>query len=473
MKKITLFILCLSILVLGVLSCSVEAIDRVNTPEEPENPVDPENPTVARVTATTIASLAETSAVAAAGVTSNGGSTVTARGFCWGTTQNPTISGTKSTETGDTGAFTSTLQGLTANTLYYIRAYATNAEGTAYGAQNSFTTGTTAAVLPVVTTAAITAITETGASGGGNVAQDGGSPILARGICWATTQEPVITGSTATATGTTGAFTAVLTGLTASTTYYVRAYATNAAGTGYGTQVSFTTAAPPANNGPQGGTAVCNGSQPTAVVTITSSTGKIWMDRNLGASRAATTSKDYEAYGCLYQWGRGNDGHASINWARGEADDWGNQAGAAVNGSTYTLSTSDTPPDALFIKDETSRPYDWRSPKNDNLWQGANGINNPCPAGFRVPTRVEFKAEITAYSITGATSAFNSIHKFPMAGDRAFDSGSVRGQGEDIFYWTSTTDSGDAYNVLIQSGGVYTNTSNGRAGGYSVRCIKD
>jgi hypothetical protein len=60
-----------------------------------------------------------------------------------------------------------------------------------------------------------------------------------------------------------------------------------------------------------------------------------------------------------------------------------------------------------------------------------------------------------------------------MAGSRAFDSGMIRAQGEEIWFWTSTTDVNDSYNVLIQVGAVYTNVSNGRAGGYSVRCIKN
>ena len=471
MKKITILLLSFVALTLVFLSCSVEAIDTVDTPIE--NPgEEPVENTLPVVSTTAISAVTETSAAAASIASANGGSTITARGFCWATTQAPTIAGSKTTVTGDTGAFTSAIEGLTPNTLYYIRAYATNANGTSYGPQMSFTTGNAPVALPVVTTAAVTNITETTATGGGNVTEDGGSPILQRGICWAVTQEPALGGTSAVATGTTGAFTAPITGLTAATTYYVRAYATNANGTSYGNQVTFTTTAAPVVGGPVGGSATCDGSLPTAVVTITSSTGKIWMDRNLGASRAATNVKDFEAYGCLYQWGRGNDGHASINWVMGEADDWGNNAGSAVNGSTYTLSNSDTPGDAIFIKDETSMPYDWRSPKNDNLWQGVSGINNPCPSGFRIPTRPEWQAEIAAYSITGPTSAYSSIHKLPLAGDRAFDSGSVRDQGVDMGFWTSTVDGGDAHRVLIQSGAVYTNSA-GRAGGHSVRCIKN
>ena len=355
----------------------------------------------------------QNTATSGGNVTDDGGDTVTGRGVCWSTTANPTTQDDKTSETGTVGVFASSLTGLTASTTYYVRAYASNSVGTAYGSQVTFTTTAIAIVMPTVTTSPATAITSTSARVGGNVTDAGSAAVTERGICYATTQNPTTANTKVTATGTTGAFTSALTGLTASTTYYARAYATNAGGTAYGAEVTIVTTAVVVA-GPVGGNAICNGTQPTAIVAITSSTGQIWMDRNLGASRAATSSTDFQAYGCLYQWGRGNDGHASIAWVRPLEDDgWGNSAGTAVNGTTYTLSSSDTPPNALFIADQTSIPYDWRSPKNDQLWQGVAGINNPCPAGYRVPTRTEFRAELTAYTITGTTSAYNSIHKFP------------------------------------------------------------
>ena len=425
------------------------------------------------VTTTPITDITETTASSGGNVTSAGGSAIIARGLCWSLTPNPTTVDNVLSATGTTGVFTSLLTNLSANTTYYVRAFATNSGGIGYGAEISFTTnGAVNIDIPEVITTDASAITQTTASSGGNVLSEGGAPVTARGICWATGPSPTTANEVINATGTTGIFTSSITGLIANTTYYVRAFASNSGGTAYGDQITFTTSAG-STTGPSGGSAVCDGSQPTAVVTITSSTGKIWMDRNLGASRAATSAKDYEAYGCLYQWGRGNDGHASITWTLGEEGPFGEIPGVAVNGTTAILSTSDTPGDALFITDEVSIPYDWRSPKNNNLWQGVSGINNPCPTGFRVPTKAEFQAEITAYSITGPTGAFNSIHKFPLAGSRAFDSGMIRAQGEEIWFWTSTTDNNDSYNVLIQVGGVYTNVSNGRAGGYSVRCIKN
>jgi hypothetical protein len=93
----------------------------------------------------------------------------------------------------------------------------------------------------VAATTAATSITGTTATSGGNITSDGGSVISARGVCWSTIQNPTIADSKTTDGATTGSYISSITGLTAATTYYVRAYATNAAGTAYGTQISFTT----------------------------------------------------------------------------------------------------------------------------------------------------------------------------------------------------------------------------------------
>ena len=139
-----------------------------------------------------------------------------------------------------TGSFQSNLSGLLPGTTYHVRAYATNSAGTAYGNDISFTT--TPIVVPTLTTTAVTAITLTTAVSGGNITADGGGAITARGVCWATTANPIIGATNTTNYGTgTGVFVSNLTGLLPGTTYHVRAYATNSAGTAYGNDVSFTT----------------------------------------------------------------------------------------------------------------------------------------------------------------------------------------------------------------------------------------
>ena len=211
--------------------------------------------------------------------------------------------------------------------------------------------------------------------------------------------------------------------------------------------------------------AICDGSAPTIVVPIISTTGKIWMDRNLGASRAATSYDDYQAYGCLYQWGRGNDGHASITWTSATA-------GTPVNSATATLATTDSPGNPLFITNGTS-PYDWLTTKNDALWQGVAGTNNPCPSGYRVPTNAELTAEVTTYSITNSATAYASDHKFVVAGDRYYSGGSLqKHRGGLGYFWSSAVSGTRASNRNFNSGSAGSSSSY-RAGGFSVRCLKD
>ena len=103
--------------------------------------------------------------------------------------------------------------------------------------------GTSLGRVPVISpTTAATNIGTTSATSGGNITHDNGNAITARGVCWSTSPNPTIANSKTTESGTTGSFTSNMIGLTHSTLYYVRAYATNASGTNYGSQVYFTTA---------------------------------------------------------------------------------------------------------------------------------------------------------------------------------------------------------------------------------------
>lgn len=193
------------------------------------------------ITTTEVTSITTNSAISGGNVTSDGGATVTARGVCYGTSQNPTISGTHTSDGNGSGEFTSTLTDLTANTTYYVRAYATNSEGTSYGAQKTFTT-TQSTSLPEVTTYQVTEIGATTATCGGYVVSDGGSTVTSRGVCWSTEHNPVLNTNYMTHDGSgTGEFTSSITGLSPNTTYYVRAYASNSVGTNYGEEKSFTT----------------------------------------------------------------------------------------------------------------------------------------------------------------------------------------------------------------------------------------
>jgi len=162
------------------------------------------------------------------------------KGICFNTAAAPTVANSKTVYNGTTtsATFNVTLSGLNYATKYYARAYATNASGTIYGEEYSFTT---LPVLPTVTTTAITEITGTTAKGGGNVTNTGGAEITARGICYGLTANPTIADNkTSDGTGA-GSFISALSKLNGLTKYYVRAYAKNSVGVSYGNSVEFTT----------------------------------------------------------------------------------------------------------------------------------------------------------------------------------------------------------------------------------------
>ena len=193
---------------------------------------------VPKVTTSAVTSITDSSAASGGVVTSSGGLTVTMRGVCWSTIENPTTANDKTNNGTGTGTFTSQIVNLLPNTTYYVRAYATNSKGTGYGSQRSFKTS---AAIPKVTTAAITGITDNSAIGGGSVTSDGGLTVTARGLCWSTSPNPDINDSKTQNGSGIGSYISYLNGLDDVTTYYVKAYATNSAGTAYGEEVHFTT----------------------------------------------------------------------------------------------------------------------------------------------------------------------------------------------------------------------------------------
>ena len=196
-------------------------------------------PTTPTLTTTAVGTIGPKTAASGGTITNDNGSAVTARGVCWNTTGGPTTSDSKTSNGTGTGSFTSNLTTLTPNTPYYVRAYATNGLGTAYGNEQTFTSGPP--VAPTVTTTSATLNGTTGFDAGGDVTDDGGAAVTDRGICWSTAGTPVVTdGHTHDATGT-GSFISAASGLSEATHYYFRAYAVNSAGTGYGPQKTIVT----------------------------------------------------------------------------------------------------------------------------------------------------------------------------------------------------------------------------------------
>jgi len=194
-------------------------------------------PVLPTLTTSPVSDIAVRTATTGGNISSDGGADISARGVCWGTSSNPEITGSHTSDNKGPGAFTSNLSGLIPNTLYYVRAFASNEAGTAYG--NEVTFSTNPVLAPVLTTAEITGIEHNTAISGGNISSDGGDDVTSRGICWATSVNPTVNDNKTTNGTGTGIFSATLTGLTPGTTYHVRAWATNSAGTSYGNDRSF------------------------------------------------------------------------------------------------------------------------------------------------------------------------------------------------------------------------------------------
>jgi hypothetical protein len=196
-------------------------------------------------------------------------------------------------------------------------------------------------------------------------------------------------------------------------------------------------------------------SGPTQIVPVLSPiTGKIWMDRNLGASQVATSSTDALAYGDLYQWGRRADGHQCRN-----------------STTTTTLSSTDQPLNGSYILNGSSL-FDWRSPQNNSLWQGLNGTNDPCPSGYRIATNNEFNAEKVGFVSQNDAGAYSSIFKFTVGGNRVGGGGQIIGNGGYGSYWTSSI-SGTLSNNFFFDANLCTMYNDYRANGLSIRCIKN
>jgi hypothetical protein len=203
--------------------------------------------------------------------------------------------------------------------------------------------------------------------------------------------------------------------------------------------------------------------------------GKTWLNNNLGANYANTTngafnpaaqassSTDQNAYGSLFQWGRGADGHELINWTS-------NIAGTGVNAATSGTSSSTTPGNSFLSL--SSNWYTGSSPDPNSLWQGVSGTNNPCPIGYRVPTETELNNQRVSWSSNNPAGAIASPLKLPLAGGRNASNGSLVNVGTFGHYWSNTVSSTNARLLRFNSfdTNIFTLL---RAHGFSVRCLKD
>jgi uncharacterized protein (TIGR02145 family) len=387
-----------------------------------------------------ISNITQTTATCGGIITSDGGLAVSARGVCWSTALNPTIANSKTIDGNGVGSFISNIPDLIPNTIYYVRAYATNSAGTGYGPPMSFTTEIEQ--LPVLTTTSISDLQAFSASCGGTITSDGGGAITARGVCWSTSQNPVITNDhTSDGTGH-GIFTSSITGLTKGTTYFIRAYATNIAGTAYGQELSFIT------DFLYGTVTDIEGN---VYKTIDIGT-QIWMAENLNTSKYNDNS-DIP----LVQDG--------IKWA-------------ALSTPGYCWYPDDT---ATYKKTYGSL-YNWYALSTGKL----------CPTGWHVPSDAEWTilidylgGEIAAggklkeagfiHWRSPNTSANNETGFTALPGGCRYSDGNFGGVGFGGLWWSSTEDNAN----LAWLRYMYWDFSNfyrlnyDKRYGFSVRCIKD
>jgi len=206
-------------------------------------------------------------------------------------------------------------------------------------------------------------------------------------------------------------------------------------------------------------------SKPFVFGTVTTATGRIWLDRNLGASRVALSLTDAQGYGDYYQWGRPADGHQT---------QYINNNNSA--GFTNTKSPTSVPPNDLWIV-PTDGSNDWLVTANNTLWTGANPATNPCPTGFRIPTEAEWQAERNTWSSGTAAGAFASPLKLTLPGMlTGFGSSGATYTAKDSFgqYQTQTAFSNGGVRYFgINSGNAWFDQNYVKSHGMPCRCIKN
>lgn len=207
--------------------------------------------------------------------------------------------------------------------------------------------------------------------------------------------------------------------------------------------------------------------------TVRSKTDRVWLDRNLGAARVAKSVDDPMAFGHRFQWGRAADGHEVVNWT--EKID---SIAVTLSLTTTVLAKTDTLGHSNFIVTNYAAPNDWRATKNDSLWQGVNGINNPCPSNFRVPTKKEWEAELRTW---GKAPNYYKVFKNSVlkltAGNNVAENGRLTQDPLQAWYWSSNVTNFHAFLLILRSGvladGPTLIVGSNRSGGNAVRCIKD
>lgn len=380
-----------------------------------------------------------TSVICGGEVSSDGGYPVLDKGICWSTQQTPTTADSLRSAGSGTDSFNTEISGLIPGSSYYVRAYATNSVGTAYGEILNFETKDT---IPVLSTAELSEISLNTALCGGEISFDGGDSISARGVCWSTAENPTIADSKTTDGTGTGSFVSQLEGLTPYTYYYVRAYATNSVGTGYGDVQMFITDEE-----------------------ITDIDGNSYSIIYIGTQKWMASNLNVTHY---------NDG-TGISNVTDNAAWWILNTGALCSYDNSALNS------AVY-----GRLYNWYAVNTGKL----------CPEGWHVPSLAEWRTLIDylgGEEIAGGklkesgyshwlspNQGANNESKF-----RALPGGSRDGKGshylgERTWFWTSTetnsliVPNNNAESVLLFYDETHVmNMSRNKRYGNAVRCVKD
>jgi uncharacterized protein (TIGR02145 family) len=405
------------------------------------------NDEVPSLTTDEVWSIQHTTAKSGGKIISDGGQKIIAVGSCWSTNPTPTVADNKTSDYALESRFTSNISGLHSNTQYYIRAYAINTIGTGYG--NTISFQTRLAYKPVLTTSEVININNNTAECGGVLVSDGGDSIIDCGICWSLTPSPKVDDNKTSEVVGESNFKSIITGLTKNTKYYVRAFAINSVGIGYGNEISFKTVDEPITD--------VDGNLYNTVLI-----GKqIWMRENLRTTKYNNST--------------------SIPLVK-DNDEWSfNTTGAYCWNFVWDINNS------YSYRENYGYLYNCYV-----VNYSVNGNRNVCPTGWHVPIIKEW------------TILFDYLGGISVAGDKLKEKGTthwdkpnllatnssgftalpggIRSDGffNDVGYmgswWSCDTDySGTPINIEMRSGNSYVEMYNfiNKNMGFSIRCIKD
>ncbi|MDP4267087.1 MAG: fibronectin type III domain-containing protein, partial [Bacteroidota bacterium] len=359
---------------------------------------------LASLTSVASAGITKTTATGFSFITDEGGSAVTDRGMCWSTNNPPTILDNITSDGAGIGGFISDLTVLTPNTTYYIRSYATNGSGTAYG---NVITIHTLSDSPELTTTAITGITNTGCASGGTVSSPGTySAVLSEGVCWNRSGSPTLKNMDGnTSDGAITPFTSNPSGLMPSTVYYLCAYAINGTDTAYGNVLSFTTLGTPPLLSTNAITGITS-SGCTSGGNITAWGGSNITDRGVcwGTSTGPLSSGSHTSDGTGTGSYTSNPASLTPNTLYYLRSFAVNSTSTAY-GNELTFTTKNTPPTGLNV---TSLSYDgfianWTAPAgigSEPYTYTIRVYNNSGCTGAPIRTFSGISSSLTSYQIT-------------------------------------------------------------------------